>query len=432
VWADTFYGFPKNYTVTNGKWNASEIKGLVHPEDEPDKLCTYQCCKYMAVSFAALVGSVGGIFAGAAIVVTVADYFSTRIGWKLIEHDTSPQELFQAVTGHKFKDEQVGAFLAEKTSADAYRHAHQSRPGSYLMAALQFMVVLVIASNIAPKFSVDGYFTVDYETTFLLLFSMLSAVMLRCWSPFTCRSVIYTKKLWTDGKDDFVDWHIETKSFVTQTLDLYEWRHLDHDTRAKLLMMYCRLVTDVEVDEIFKKKPVSESVDQSTNTDENSWFSTACLCGILDRVLSLLCCRVCSKAPKVKEKETEKFVAVVKSFTFKQEGFTNVSGQIYSTKKFIHILEDVEGKIVGKSETAGEVSIQINVKGKDQPSPVFEHHDEAGKVVQSNETFDEGLTVSVPYDYLIERSDPWKFVRYVFQQASVRELVMAEAPPATA
>jgi hypothetical protein len=126
---------------------------------------------------------------------------------------------------------------------------HERMPGSACLCALQLFFVFSIATQLTPHISLDGYFTVDYYTTLLMVTSVLLSSMLRFYSPYNCRSVIYTNNLWTQGKDSFPVFDKDSQKFEDVELDLYDWMHLSAKERNLHLLHKCRAVGMTEVKE---------------------------------------------------------------------------------------------------------------------------------------------------------------------------------------
>lgn len=115
----------------------------------------------------------------------------------------------------------------------------------------------------------DGFYTVDYYVTFVLLFSALMAVLLRCSNPFKGEALLFTDKLWKDGVDLFVMHGEEAKALradlghdsagneiigiplklkeveclgtmSVMEIDLYQWLGLPGSVRRTVLINYAR------------------------------------------------------------------------------------------------------------------------------------------------------------------------------------------------
>merc|ERR1712019_253907 len=110
---------------------------------------------------------------------------------------------------------------------------------------------MLIAREVAPRLTVDGFFTVDYFTTFVLGFATFSALLMRMWNPFTLRSIHFTNKLWTEGSDEFLEYDKEKRKFQKVTYDLYEWFHLSTQHRERLLFHYCRSLNQADIERIY-------------------------------------------------------------------------------------------------------------------------------------------------------------------------------------
>jgi len=237
-----------------------DIPNLVHPlkvaangkdlEPDMEKLCMYQCVGWQTLQIRTILQNSGSIFVGAAIVVSITDAISKKLGWKMVTADTRAQELVKAIN--------------RSSPASMWMKPWVLVRNSYVMALLPLLLAWVFLEEwLVTKIDSDGFYSVDYYVTFVLLYSLSCVVLLRFWHPFECYPVVYTEGIWTRGVDEFVclkEQHYEhTKKFkrsdsvsgftkvkdVSDTLELleinlYQWLHLSFHERCLLLVNYAR------------------------------------------------------------------------------------------------------------------------------------------------------------------------------------------------
>jgi hypothetical protein len=90
----------------------------------------------------------------------------------------------------------------------------------------------------APRLDFDGYYTVDYFVTMVLIFASITTLVLRNCHPHLFAPIVYTTNLWVKGCDTFVDFGNGKKV----TLTLYDWLHTQNYQRAAFLMQCARRV----------------------------------------------------------------------------------------------------------------------------------------------------------------------------------------------
>jgi len=396
AWARAFYDLDTNYTDETQKiraipdnFNHPNRDSSWNPINGSDMICAYQCAKYSAISFASLIGSVGGIFCGSAVVVTLSDWFTTKIvGWRLIEKSTEPAQLLKAVTGHQLP-ENLNDGNAEKSGAELKDAEYQ--PGGKVFCALQLVLILTLASQIAPRLTVDGYFTVDYYTTFTLFFSLLTACMLRLWDPYTCRAVIYTKDLWLNGRDTFLYFDKGSGKWEAKEVDLYEWFNLSAGERAKRLLAYCRTLNSDQVD---------ESLDPKDKKD--NW------------------------------KPTPIDVMTFSDLTVEQHGYAlhdkedETCERYDRTTTFIRIEGGASGQVLKKSKVDGEVIFSFKISVSEDVEHGAWYCSETGDKAIKNVEKEKSIEVSVPMDKLIEKSPKWTYIRAAFGEQPLQTTVKQE------
>jgi len=412
AWAQAFYDLDTNYTDAAqttreipDNFNHPNRDDSWNPINGSDKVCAYQCAKYNAVSFQGLIGSVGGIFCGAAVVVTMSEWFSMKIGWRLIEKSTEPAQLLKAVTGLPLPEDLGDDENAISTRGGEKKDADK-QPGSKTFCALQLMLVLTLASQIAPRLTVDGYFTVDYYTTFTLFFSLITACMLRLWDPYTCRAVIYTKDLWMKGRDTFLFFDKNgTEKWEAKEVDLYQWFNLPAGERGKRLLAYCRTLNSEQIDDHFDvPEKLKDQKDLKWDPDPIP-------------------------------------VMTFSDFTVETHGYAphgttsenNDDKKFDRTSMFIRIAGGTSGKVLKKSKVDGEVLFQFTVTlatGKDLEAGATTANYRGGMETEDKQLgyveAGESLTISVPMDKLIEKSPQWTYIRAAFGEQPLSETVQQE------
>jgi len=291
-----------------------------------------------------------------------------------------------------------------------------NQPGGKTFCALQLMLILTLASQIAPRLTVDGYFTVDYYTTFTLFFSLLTACMLRLWDPYTCRAVIYTKDLWLKGRDTFLYYDKENKKWEDKEVDLYEWFNLSAGQRGKMLLAFCRTLNSEQIDADLKvteknPKPEIRVVTFSDLTVEHHGYA------------------------RHDDKQDDKSTPQGGSASKGQGSLTSSDMSPYSfdrTSAFIRSAGGTSGKVIKKSKVDGEVIFQFDVAMLDGDGDGKEEigaHYHTGMEAEDEELgpLPEGKTleVSVPMDKLIEKSPEWTYIRAAFGEQPLRRTVKA-------
>jgi len=119
----------------------------------------------------------------------------------------------------------------------------------------------------ASKLNVDGYFTVDYYVTAVFFSSLIMACVVRQYHPYKMMRIVYTEKMWADGKDSFLD----KKSQTFKEIDMYEWVHLSQLARARHLKDYARRIsTKVIKDELDRQKKSRDAVKEKAAEEKKT------------------------------------------------------------------------------------------------------------------------------------------------------------------
>merc|ERR1712100_956531 len=82
--------FPSEEVVTSDFTMRPEITNLMHPHLEPGRSCFYQCAAWNAISLPGFISSVGSITVGAAIIVSITESISEKVGPKMITSASEP------------------------------------------------------------------------------------------------------------------------------------------------------------------------------------------------------------------------------------------------------------------------------------------------------------------------------------------------------
>jgi len=199
-----------------------------------DAYCYYQCITWKEIAFSDLVGQLGMIFAGAAVVVKITDSVSGFLGWHLVDEDTDIKTLVhirQISVNVAWASSQYGSLAVW-----VFRVCHKSR----LFCAIQLILMDEAAFHLAQLIDVDGFFTVDFYVTWVLILCVFDSIMLRFWNPYSMTSIVYTKKLWKEGVDRFMDLSVDPPRLAK--CDLFEWFHLSAAEQMYHLTMYARRV----------------------------------------------------------------------------------------------------------------------------------------------------------------------------------------------
>lgn len=267
----------------NNKWATN----FIHPDsshipakykDDPkkytDAYCYYQCITWTELAFSTLVGQLGMIFAGAAVVVKITDSCSGYIGWHLVTEDTDVKTL-------KHIREITSNFgwapgCCRTLAIVCCKIFHKSR----LFCAIQLLAVNFFSKWIASLIDIDGYYTVDYYVTMTLVMCLCYACMLRLWNPYSCAPMIFTRKLWEEGEDSFLD--IKSSPARLAKADLFEWFHMTTQQRLHHLTMYARRVGLSDVPDQETSKPAVKDSDEERHWRESDDCCYKCFTGTLN------------------------------------------------------------------------------------------------------------------------------------------------------
>jgi len=319
--------------------------------------CNYQCVAWAEVAFNDLVAELGLIFAGAAVIVGLVDSVTAAVGWSMVTEDSSIKTLkhLNDVTS-RFGWVPCGLRGLARMCCSIF---HKSR----LFCALQLIGIDWCARWCAKTLDVDGYFTVDYYVTMVLCQSLFLATMLRLWNPFTIAPVVYTKNMWTQGNDTFLDLTVDPP--VLKTIDLYEWLHLTTLQRTHYVAIYARRVGFDSI----KDKKDDEKEDSNRKQDkERHWRETPDCCYKTVHALhrAFVCCLYCGRHELKTKGEAEETMSVIclKSFHGVRMIVNIRNGQEFEDKERIRIPKYTEGTVTGK--TVNKLIVQWNLKGYDR------------------------------------------------------------------
>lgn len=341
---------PHNLIKPDPKAIANTWYGKLHLNDI---YCNYQCVSWAEVAFNDLVAELGLIFAGAAVVVGLVDSVTAAVGWSMVTEDSSIKTLKHLRDiSSRYGWAPCGLTGLAKMCCSIF---HKSR----LFCALQLIGVDWCARWCAKTLDVDGYYTVDYYVTMVLFQSLFLATMLRLWNPFTVAPVVYTKLMWTQGNDTFLDLTVDPP--VLKTIDLFEWLHLTTMQRMHYVSIYARRVG---FDSIVDKKDDGKE-SNSKQDKERNWRETPDCCYKIVHALhrAWVCCLYCGRH-EVKDKgEAEETMSVQCLKTF--EGVRTIertrNGQEFEDKERIKIKRGTEGTVTGK--TVNKLIVKWNLKG---------------------------------------------------------------------
>jgi len=295
----------------NGKWATN----FLHPDSSHipakyknnkkaylDAYCYYQCITWTELAFSTLVGQLGMIFAGAAVVVKITDSCSGYIGWHLVTEDTDIKTLIhiREVTSNFGWAPGCCRTLA----IVCCKIFHKSR----LFCAIQLLAVNYFSEWIASLIDIDGFYTVDYYVSMTLVMCLCYAVMLRCWNPYSCAPMIFTRKLWEEGEDSFLDTYSSPARLAKA--DLFEWFHMTTIQRLHHLTMYARRVGLSDVPDQEASQTAVKASDEERHWRESDDCCYKCFTGT----------RNCLKRYQSKDEGTKDYsVVCVKCHTIDKE-----------------------------------------------------------------------------------------------------------------
>jgi len=238
----------------------------------------YLCVTWKQFNLVGILTSVGTIAVGAAAVVTLTEYVSTSFGITVVTEATSPDDLVK---------------LTDRISPDRPMRKLTKPFRSSMLVSSLFIVgtYAVLKFFLAAKLNTDGYYTVDYYTTFLITFCVVLVTYLRCWHPFQCRPQVFTKDLWGQGVDTFTvpaakleEWNhaypgadpkkpefkksMDFGELALVKIDLYQWMQLTGRERTEMLINYCRRPTQGDQGEgsfVMPAAPVKVEVKNHEN-----------------------------------------------------------------------------------------------------------------------------------------------------------------------
>lgn len=337
----------------NKTW-VKDPPNLVNPSEASGNhgLCFYQCFSWTEIAFHGLVGNLGIIFAGAAIVTKITDSFSASLGWTMVTEDTSVETLTHLREVTSNFGWAPGPF--RNVAEGCCEIFHKSRG----LCALQLLLINLAARWCAATFDVDGFNTVDYYVSMVIFQSLFFAVLLRSWNPFTNAPVIFTRKLWAEGKDQFIDLDVDPPVF--RTINMYEWLHLTTKQRLTHAALYARRVgldaaqtasaPAVDIDDIKIGKRQWKEKDDFFNAAYNSinhCFKKLVSCGGFERVH--------------KEAAEDLHVVALKNYRGAKDVTVNFQGEEVIEVQMIEVPIATEGKITGTTAD-GDFVVEWNLK----------------------------------------------------------------------
>jgi hypothetical protein len=177
-------------TMTN-YWTAKP-EGFIFPNGDdssaPKQKCMYQCVGWIPFALPTLITNIGSIGVGAAAVVAMTNLLSKKSGPTLIDENSSPDLLL------KLRNGQANGVCS---------YYPQVAKRSSLSACIKLALIYLVIKGFSAQVNADGMSTVDYFVTFGTLFAGCVVVVTRIWHPFYDDRLLYTKKMWLNGKDTF-------------------------------------------------------------------------------------------------------------------------------------------------------------------------------------------------------------------------------------
>lgn len=345
----------------NNSWDKFP-ENIVNPKASTGKtgLCFYQCFSWTEIAFHDLVGNLGIIFAGAAIVTKITDSFSSSLGWTMVTEDTSVETLTHLREVTSNFGWAPGPF--RNMAEGCCEIFHKSRA----LCALQLLLVNLAARWCASILDVDGFNTVDYYVSMVIFQSTFFAVLLRSWNPFTNAPVIFTRKLWTEGKDQFIDLDVDPPQF--RTVNMYEWLHLTTKQRLTHAALYARRVgldaaqtasaPAVDIDDVKIGKRQWIEKDDFFNVAYKSFhhcFKKLVSCGGFELAH--------------KEAAEDLHVVALKNYKGAKDVTVNFQGQEVIEVQMIKVPISTEGKITGTTAD-GNFVVEWNIRGEKVSLPI--------------------------------------------------------------
>jgi len=241
------YEFGQSDVIDAKTGKDKDIPNFITPEGDTDgRLCVYHCASWQTFKLQTILGSMGSITVGAGIVVVITEKVSSTMGIKTVHDDTAPEKL--------------DALLTSVGPSNMWRKIFKPIQASMFFSAVPlFAFGYLLKYVLVLKIDSDGFFTVDYWTTYALLYSVAMVTFLRLWHPYECRPQIYTRKIWNEGVDTFMvkkavldlwDQYYGKGQFkkikdvgehlVLVQIDLYQWMHLRGEERCALLIDFVR------------------------------------------------------------------------------------------------------------------------------------------------------------------------------------------------
>jgi hypothetical protein len=315
------------------------------------------------------------------------------------------------------------------------------------MCALQLLTIFGIALMVTPELTIDGYFTVDYYTTLLMITSGLVSITLRLWSPYSCRSVVYTRNLWATGKDMFFEFNKHTKVFEEKEFDLYDWMHVPAQMRARYLLHMCRGIGTGEVSRSYNEKgfiPDLEAEDQKEPGDTtHDTTVTDCICRVVFKSIDFVSYifspwrwHAKERAESNNQEKTNVITIAevhldweVETWKMSKDGAPICDKKLYR----VVVADSRKGEITRLSKTAGEVMVFFP-KQADGCSVCFymgegdliqrdANSNILNKAIPANSG--DGWEFSMPMGSLRESSVEWAFTRKLLGEESMKKMLGA-------
>lgn len=351
-------GPPKHMVHPDPKINHDYQAFLdAHPHDkDPDSwYCNYQCMSWKEVAFNSLVSDLGMIFAGAAVVVGLVDSASASLGWHFVTEDTTIKTL------KHLRDLSANFGWSPAPLRGLARTACELFHKSRCFCAIQLIALDFAARLCSKTVDVDGYYTVDFYVTMVLCQSLFFAVILRFWNPFTCAPVIFTKKMWTQGYDEFLDLTVDPP--VLKRIDLYEWLHLTTIQRLQRVTIYARRVGLDSIQD--RQNPIAASNEK----DERDWVEVedylySCVHFLHVLVSKILYCgrhELKSHKEKIK-KATSIPVVCINSYEGVVSDIQEENGRRFVVKRKVKIPRETTGIVIGKTGD-GKLKVMWDIYG---------------------------------------------------------------------
>jgi len=174
--------------------------------------------------------------------------------------------------------------------------------------------------------------------------------MLRLWNPYSQAPMIFTKKLWEEGEDYFVDVRSDPPRMAK--CDLFEWFHLTTLQRMHHLTMYARRVGLTDVPDQATSKADVHKEDEERHWEETDDCCYKCFTGTCKCWKTLV---HCGRRHRSEDEPKDFSVVCVKTHTIDKEieiedtSFGPTRGKIRILRKRYTVPVHCKGSVTGRT-----------------------------------------------------------------------------------